>query len=390
MGELPQRRLAGLDRCPGDPILRREREAGRRHRHRARHHRTEACRGGPARIRGTLAGPLPARGRGPGGGTPSPGPGITRRDRPEPHRDRDHVTGRQEVGGARPAGAPGGMHRHRRPRHPAGAPPVARPAAFAARRPRAGGGPALASRSPGPAGRLPGPLRRRPGRHPPRPGPGDRDRRLPDRAGGVDQRRTACPRPAGEDEREVAAPRRGPAPGRLRRRGRVRPGGDAPARGQGRGDRPARHARAGGPARRPGRHPLVPRPGDRGPAVGPHACAEERPSADRSRIASALREGRCAPPFSPGRRWPGRPDEGLGPHSSQSSAGGRSRAEALIRPFGHLLPGEKGSGSASRHSTAEIAASCDRSTGHRTTDRNPGNNRRVWRRDQLSYAGGRM
>ena len=161
-------------------------------------HPAEACRGGPARIRGTLAGPLPTRGRSPGGGTPSPGPGITRRDRPQPHRDRDHIAGRHEVGRARPAPP-------RRNAPPSWTSPSRQVRRLSLDlRPSLlddlglGGGPAFASRSPGPAGRLLGPLRRRPGRHPPRTGPGDRNRRLADRTGGVDRRRTASPRPPGE------------------------------------------------------------------------------------------------------------------------------------------------------------------------------------------------
>ena len=161
-----------------------------------------------------------------------PGNYTTRSARASPRSRSPYRPSRDRRGP--PCCRPRGMQLHRGPRHPAGAPPVARLAALAARRPRAGGGPALASRSPGPAGRLPGPLRRRPGRHPPGPGPGDRDRRLPDRAGGVDQRRTACPRP-GRDEGEVATPRRGLAPGHLRRRGRVRPGGDPGAKARGEG-----------------------------------------------------------------------------------------------------------------------------------------------------------
>ena len=54
---------------------------------------------------------------------------------------------------------------------------------------------------------------------------------------------------------------RRPAPGRPRRRGRLRRRGGAAAGRRGRGDGPAGDARAGGPARRPGRRSARPRAG---------------------------------------------------------------------------------------------------------------------------------
>src|SRR5437773_1237586 len=132
------------------------------------------------------------------------------------------------------------MRRDRQPYARARAPAFAQPAPAAARRPRPGGGAALASRPPGGARQSRAALRsprdaaRNPGAHP--------DGLLSHRAGSDQQRGAARPR-----AQFVAAPvrqRRAPRALGARRRRRLRCRGGAAARGGGREPRARRYGRA--------------------------------------------------------------------------------------------------------------------------------------------------